>query len=52
MLALNNPCFCRAKAEECRQHVERGVSAVDKERWLMLVAEWLRLAEEAERRER
>jgi hypothetical protein len=40
----------RREAEECRQLAVRAVNPLDKEHWLHLAAEWLKLAEEAEKR--
>ena len=34
-------------AEECRQHAEKAMSGLDKERWLQLAESWLRLADDA-----
>jgi len=42
----------RKEAEACRQQAEKAVSPLDKDMWLMLAADWLRLAEDAERPER
>ena len=41
----------RTEAEECRQMAAKAVSKPDKEGWLNLAAGWLRLAEDAERRQ-
>jgi hypothetical protein len=38
----------RQEAEECRQLATKSVSPTDKEAWLGLAAEWLKMAEEAE----
>jgi hypothetical protein len=43
--------YYRMKAEECREHAEQVTSPLDRARWLELAAEWIRLAEDAERRE-
>ena len=40
----------REMAEECRQKAERADSPLDKEAWLQVAAEWLKLAQYAERR--
>jgi hypothetical protein len=37
---------------ECREYAERVISQLDKESWLWLAAEWLKLAEDLERREK
>jgi hypothetical protein len=42
----------RAEAEECRKLAERSVSQIDKEAWLRLAADWIRLAEGAQQRRR
>jgi hypothetical protein len=36
---------CRKKAEECRRLAEKAVSALDKETWLRVADEWLKLAQ-------
>ncbi|WP_193760667.1 hypothetical protein [Bradyrhizobium yuanmingense] len=40
----------RQEAEECRQLAASSINPLDKETWLRLAAEWLKMAEEAERR--
>jgi len=35
----------RAESEECRRFAEQATSPLDKEAWLRLAAEWLKLAE-------
>ena len=40
----------RKKAEECSQQAERSVSQLEKEHWLRLAADWIKLAENAEER--
>lgn len=42
----------RREADECRQLAEKSVSALDKEAWLRLANEWLKLAEGATSRQR
>jgi hypothetical protein len=42
----------RQEAEECRKLAERSVSHLDKEAWLRLAADWIKLAEEAAERRR
>ena len=38
----------RKQAEEARQHAERAISPLDKETWLRVAGEWIKLAETAE----
>jgi hypothetical protein len=40
----------RAQAEECRQQAERAISLLDKDSWLRVAGEWIKLAQDAERR--
>jgi hypothetical protein len=40
----------RSEAKECRQLAERATSAIDKEAWLRLAENWIKLVEEAEKR--
>jgi hypothetical protein len=40
----------RKEAEDCRVLAEKASSPIDKEWWLRLAAEWLKLAQEAESR--
>jgi hypothetical protein len=42
----------RQEAEECRKLAESAVSQPDKEAWLRLAADWVKLAESAEQRRR
>ena len=35
----------RQEAEECRKLADRSVSEVDREAWLALAADWIKLAE-------
>ena len=35
----------RKQAEETRQHAERAISPLDKEAWLRVAGEWIKLAE-------
>jgi hypothetical protein len=37
----------RQEAEECRRLAERAASQFDKEAWLRLAADWIKLAEDA-----
>ncbi len=39
-----SPKDYRAKAEECRQIAEKAFSPLDKEAWLRLSADWLKMA--------
>jgi hypothetical protein len=34
----------RQQAEECRQQAEKAVSPLDKESWLRMAGEWIKLA--------
>ena len=43
-----DPCYCRMRASECREHAERAISQFDKDNWLHLAGRWLRLAEASE----
>jgi hypothetical protein len=38
----------RAQSEECRQQAERAINPLDKESWLRLAGEWIKLAQSAE----
>jgi hypothetical protein len=40
----------RRKAADCREMAEEAVSAHDRETWLKLAVEWLKLAAEVENR--
>ena len=40
----------RKQAEECRQMAARAINPDEREGWLKLAADWLRLAERAESR--
>ena len=42
----------RWKAEECRKSAEQADDPIDKEAWLQLASEWLKLAEDAALRQR
>jgi hypothetical protein len=42
----------RDEAEECRRQAERAISPLDKETWLRLAREWLKLAQDADTRRR
>jgi hypothetical protein len=38
----------RRQADECRQQAERAISPLDKEAWLRVAGEWIKLAQDAE----
>jgi hypothetical protein len=38
----------RAQADECRQQAERTINPIDKESWLRLAGEWIKLAQNSE----
>jgi hypothetical protein len=38
----------RREAEECKLNAKRAMGAVDREAWLRLAADWMKLAESAE----
>ena len=40
----------RKQADECRQQAEQAKNPNDKERWLALAGEWIKMAQEAEKR--
>ena len=40
----------RKQADECREQAERSISPLDKERWLRLAGDWIRMAQDAEAR--
>ena len=35
----------RKEAEECREQAAKAISPLDKEEWLCLAAEWIKLAQ-------
>ena len=41
----------RQQAEECRKMADKAFSPLDKEAWLQLAADWLRLVQMVEQRE-
>jgi hypothetical protein len=41
----------RKQAEECRLQAEKAVSPLDKEAWLRVAAEWIKLAQSADDRD-
>jgi hypothetical protein len=60
--SIGSPCHCRGmahndaerfrkQAEEAREHVARALSPLDKEAWLRVAEEWLKLAVNAEQRD-
>jgi hypothetical protein len=42
----------RKEAEECRELAEKAISQFDKEAWLRLAADWIKLAQATEARRR
>ena len=42
----------RKQAEECREQAAKAISPVDKEAWLRVAGEWLKLAVSADDRPR
>jgi hypothetical protein len=38
----------RKQADECRQQAEKAISPLDKETWLRVAGEWIKLAQSAE----
>ena len=40
----------RKQAEDCRQMAAKAISPLDKEAWLKLAGDWLRLADDADLR--
>jgi hypothetical protein len=42
----------RKDAQECREQAEKAISPLDKEAWLRLAADWIKLAQAAEERHR
>jgi hypothetical protein len=51
-VAMTDADRFREEAEECRKLAERSASQLDKEAWLRLAADWIKLAENAEQRRR
>jgi hypothetical protein len=41
----------REQAKECVQQAEKSISPLDKETWLRVAAEWIRLAQSADERD-
>jgi hypothetical protein len=52
MAETDNAERFRDEAEECRRQAERTISPLDKETWLRLAGEWLKLAHDADARRR
>ena len=42
----------RKQAEECREQAAQAINPLDKESWLRVAEEWLKLAMSAEKRRR
>jgi hypothetical protein len=40
----------RSEAKECRRLAEQATSPIDKQAWLRLAEDWIKLAEETEKR--
>lgn len=38
----------RKKAEDCRREAERAVSPIDRQRWIQLAGDWMKLAQAGE----
>jgi hypothetical protein len=51
-MANTDPERFRSEAEKCRQQAESATNPLDKEAWLKLAADWIKLAEGAEQRGR
>ncbi|WFU74939.1 hypothetical protein [Bradyrhizobium sp. CB2312] len=49
-MAVTDAELFRKEAEDCLHLAEKAISALDKEEWQRLAAEWLKLAQEAESR--
>jgi hypothetical protein len=41
----------RQRADECREQAAKAIGPLDREAWLRLAEEWLKLAKSAERRD-
>ena len=50
VMSDTDTCRLRRQAEECRQLAAKACDQTDKDGWLRLAAEWLKLAHEAEKR--
>jgi hypothetical protein len=42
----------RRLAQECVEQAEKSISPLDKEMWLRVAAEWIKLAQSADERDR
>jgi hypothetical protein len=51
-LSLADADLYRRKADDARARAENAYSVADKEAWLLVAAEWLKLAEEMDERDR
>jgi hypothetical protein len=49
-MAHDDAARYRKQAEECRQQAEQAKSPLDKEAWLRVAGEWIKLALNAETR--
>jgi hypothetical protein len=47
----NDPARFREQAKECVEQAERSISPLDKETWLRVAAEWMKLAQSIDDRE-
>jgi len=47
MIETNAERFC-SEAQECLKLAEKALSQVDKEAWLLLAADWIKIAENAQ----
>ena len=48
----NDAARFRKQAEEAREHASKAFSQLDKEAWLRVAEDWLKLAVNAEQRDR
>jgi hypothetical protein len=46
--AMSSDDGYRKQADECRQQAEKAISPLDKEAWLRVAEEWLKLAQSNE----
>jgi hypothetical protein len=49
-MSENVAARCGKQAEEARQHAEKAIHVLDKEAWLKVAGEWIKLAEAVEKR--
>ena len=49
-MAESNVERFRSEAKQCRQLAERATNAIDMEAWLRLAEDWIKLAEETEKK--